>query len=118
MAFSITSPAEPPVAGRPPALRSAYAKLDRARIHLRELEASLAPLVDPAAYDIRREAGPKPFQYLLRAHAAPPIPDHLGPVMGDVVHNLACALDYLAAALAILSGGDPNSRTTYPLSWS
>jgi hypothetical protein len=113
-----TVPPRTTFADRPPELRSAYAKLFRARAHLDELQRVLPPLLNANAYMIRREVGPKPFQYLLRAHADVEIPDDLGPIIGDVVHNLGCALDYLAAQLVVLSGGEPNSNTSYPIHWN
>lgn len=102
-------------ASPPEALSGVYAKLDRARIHLAELKRELTPLINPDPYDIRRVQGDDPCKYVYRAHAAPGLPRHIGPIVGDVLHNLASALDHLAGRLVVASGGVPDGSTSYPI---
>ena len=73
-------------------LLQARAKLDRANVHIRDLEGRVKALedTDTAFVEIHPEHGTERLTHTLDESAF----DHIALVIGDAVHNLACALDY------------------------
>ena len=75
------------------------AKLSRADAHLKAIKDALKPIIEaepdliPAEFD--RDSG----KYLFRAQRDSLRGDWLSPVIGDCVHNLRAALDYIVWAL-------------------
>jgi hypothetical protein len=96
-------------------LSSSEAKVDRAFEHLEALEREA-----PAEYE---KDGP----YSVRFSQVDPetgwcevflVPNpkkpRFGVLVGDIMHNLRCALDYIVTALADASGADPETKRGWP----
>jgi hypothetical protein len=98
----------------PPALHGVALKLNRAAVHLDELNRivrSLRAGFSAAVQMDRREDN----RVDLRLEGAPALPEDLPAIVGDVAHNLRSALDHLAWQLVLLHGGTPTRRTRFPL---
>jgi hypothetical protein len=83
------------VATRADAFHSARLKVARANRHIDELNASLAAFAAEEFYyiDVIHEADPRQTRIAIRLTKS--IPDNVPLIIGDVVHNLHCALDHL-----------------------
>jgi hypothetical protein len=82
-------------------------KLERARFHLKELESEVTAYFSRKPMVLVVEK-PKGFEQL-GSHSwtvrfREPVPKHIAPVIGDVVHNLRASLDLLACDLVRLAG--------------
>ena len=93
-------------------------KVKRAGKHLNELERKVRSFVKRHPEDYTRQLDPQNFNYLVYEivpNRPPPVT--LGPVFGDVVHNLRSTLDHLAWNLALRnltgSGVEPFHRTAF-----
>ena len=96
--------------GRPPNLRGCRAKIEWARRHFdtfrRHADAFFA--LNPYVAVVRSDRGGS--RYLVRIQNPPTMPgDEWALLIGDCVHNLRSALDYLVWEMA---GADPQDRTT------
>lgn len=91
-------------------------KLDRARLHISELENLLARLLHqtPGAY-VRDDDDAEPTKAKYRAVELPNIQADLSAIVGDAVVNLRSSLDHLAWQLVLLDGGEPGRRTKFPI---
>ena len=94
------------------------AKVQRARKHLRDLEAELGAFRDRS---MTIASGPRDNQGVVRGpytlHDLPVIPIDALTAAGDVVHNLRSALDHLAYQLAIVGspGAEPGRQVEFPI---
>jgi hypothetical protein len=90
-------------------------KLERAKLHLSEVEARVEALPDACrdrvVFDIDGESGDRVY----RLAEVPPIDPSIGAVVGDFVHNLRSVLDHLADALVRRFGGHPSRDTGFPI---
>lgn len=89
-------------------------KIERARRHLRELESSVGSFMNTSPYEIyteETEAG----DLLYRVRVTESLPIECSLVLGDAVHNLRSALDYLAYELVVADGGTPSDNTGFPI---
>jgi len=87
-------------------------KVDRAREHLHAFDVEASAWIEGKPYAAVDEPDPGPFLYpfpypipgtqarRFRVVRVDPVPDPLGPIIGDCVHNLRSSLDHLALALA------------------
>lgn len=99
-----------------PNLDGVRVKLGRAKRHLDELRAALAPMSDPSAFSIvgsSVDGSPSRIEY--RVVDVPVIDPVVGAIVGDIVHNLRSSLDHVAWQLVLLDGGQPDDRTAFPL---
>jgi hypothetical protein len=98
-------------------LSGCYAKIERAKKHISEFDRERLAFLDMNPYvvipkfDLESNAtqsimGPLPI-----------LPDSLATIAGDAVQNLRTALDYLAAELVKVNGGDPK-RVYFPIAES
>lgn len=92
------------------------AKLRQARTHLIELEGVLAPLFGGDRQEFALEPEPGSGAHLLIVRGVPR-PDSLWALLiGDCLHNLRSALDYLAFGIAQAHGSrPPNAQTQFPI---
>lgn len=100
-------------------LSSCEAKLVRAREHLETLKAESDLVVHKGGlYTIRvrqTEIDPETgwcSVFLIRHEMPEP---RLGVILGDAVHNLRCALDYIVEELAVASGLGPSKERYFPI---
>jgi hypothetical protein len=96
-------------------LSGCYVKLERAGVHLDALKRATTEVFGseperiPGDYD--RASG----QYLFRAQRAIDPPLNWSGIVGDVVHNLFAALDYLAWELVAANGAQGTPSTAFPI---
>jgi hypothetical protein len=93
--------------------RQALAKHDWAEKHIEKLRITIADFgkVDPCI--IRKEIDPKTGDVTYYVVSVPPIPGEVPLIMGDVLHNLRCALDYVACGL--VGPACVTSKTKFPI---
>ncbi len=84
---------------------SCGAKWERARTHLASLRDEIRAFLEDHPYEIVPEPDHETVEYVFRVYGIEPTPPHLGPVIGDVLHNLRCALDHLVYELALVGVG-------------
>lgn len=76
-------------------LDGVYIKLARAETHLQAIREAVQPIVDAEADVILGEFDPESKKYVFRAKRDAQPPDWISPVIGDCVHNMRAALDYI-----------------------
>jgi hypothetical protein len=99
----------------PHPLEGCRLKLARAGVHLTELKEAVDQVVGPEPDRIPGELDPTGGQYLFRAQRDRQVPLVLSVIVGDVVHNLFTALDYLAWELAVAHRGRGDTSTAFPI---
>lgn len=91
-------------------LDGSRAKRDRAHHHLEAIEQRIGEFLSSNPYPIAIEAHPKEGQYVMRLREPKPFPVHeLAVMIGDCVHNMRAALDFITWELA---GARPSDRRT------
>lgn len=77
-------------------LTGAYAKLDRARVHARDLQQMIDGLLDPDGHRFVPEPDGEPTKLLFRVQGLPKVGPEIGAAFGDFLNNTRAALDHLA----------------------
>jgi hypothetical protein len=91
------------------------AKLDRAKLHLEELEREARRIAQNGAYTITKKDQVKKFRHVIRLEVAP-IPPLLGLLAGEFAYCVRSGLDQLAWQLALIHvKGRPRSATSFPI---
>lgn len=95
---------------------SIQAKFARARTHLESLSGSVQVYAksDPIAAQEEEDIATGDLVYRVRYRLEPPTHEW-SLLAGDAIHNARSALDHLAWALVIRDGGQPTSRTQFPI---
>jgi hypothetical protein len=91
----------------------ALLKTQRAREHLAQLN-PLQQEIDSPGYlgtDVQRDGR----DVVVRLKVKGPTPSRIGCIVGDVVHNLRTALDYLAWLAVEWNGATPTKKTQFPV---
>lgn len=108
-----------------PSLSDAYARLDRAHEHLREVHALAQAICQAQAEATRVQVSPgktlKPGEYghvFSVESANTPIEGRLAVLVGDTVNSMRSCLDYLIGELAELDSGSRQPRTQFPVEQS
>jgi hypothetical protein len=96
-------------------LDGCFVKLDGADTHLDALKGTVDGLIGPEPDLLPGEFNPDSGQYVFRAQRDMRVPLPVSAVIGDVVHNLYTALDYLACELVIVNRQSVTSRTAFPI---
>src|SRR6267378_107397 len=96
------------------ALDGSRLKVARADEHLKAVEERIKGFIDKKPYALGSQPDMKANELLLTIHIRDDPPPELGLVVGDAVHNLAAALDYIVCALAMTVGADCE-RTAFPI---
>ena len=92
------------------ALNGSRAKLSRAKHHLDDLEAQIDRFLQTYPHGVTAERPTSNLEWLVRLIDAPALPvNDWAPIVGDCVHNIRAALDYIAWELA---GRNPSDRAT------
>jgi len=99
----------------PRAFEGAYLKLERARAHIYELEARLKEFVGREPYAAAIEQN-QDGSLSLFLELREPLPQPLGLVIGDAIHNIRTALDHATWALVGLDRGTQDRWTKLPAS--
>ena len=95
-------------------LKECWHKLDRAKEHLKALDEEIGVFLDSKPAVVVREYDAQLPRYLFRVKSMRAIPQaRWALIIGDCVHNLRSALDYIAWRLA---GSDhEDRRTLFPI---
>jgi hypothetical protein len=83
------------------------AKMDRALEHVKQLDLWYDSWVASNPRTFTTEYNAKGGAKGVKLHLPNPVPITVGIILGDIVHNMRCALDHLAGAVAV-----KNSRST------
>ena len=94
---------------------SARHKIARARRHLAEVQAAIAAYFATQPFSLLATEQPN-GDLLYRVEIASAVPEELGSVVGDVVHNARAALDHLAWEFVSSNQGAPGKHTCFPFS--
>lgn len=97
-----------------PRLEGSKAKRNRAEAHLKALERLINDFLDGNPYPLVVDPYPEQGRYLVKIMEPKPLPARdIALIIGDCVHNMRCALDYIAWEFA---GADSADRDTmFPL---
>jgi len=74
-------------------------KVERAQKHIAELETALAAFSQSRPYSLPIFLDPETDEHVWRVSVDKTIPAEIGPIVGDIVHNLRSALDYIICDL-------------------
>lgn len=96
-------------------LDGAYARLDRAREHLADLEIREKALIHPQIENIVAKTDLNTVRDFVFQDPAAELPQSLSILIGEIVYNLRAALDYLVFDLALVDSGTSQSRTQFPI---
>lgn len=96
-------------------IESVRVKVERAKQHLRELETARDGFIAATPYAIQSKFNPQTGydEFFVTNIESPP--DEISTIVGDVIHNLRSALDYLAYQLVLVNGAEPTSQTCFPI---
>ena len=86
-------------------LYGAHLKIERTWEVLDALNQEIRAFVETEPYGYWIEPEPDSDWMLVRVEARRAIPDHLGLLFGDAVHNVRSALNHLAYELAVAGSG-------------
>src|SRR5687767_14840207 len=95
-------------------LAGCYVKLARARTHLDALKTATVDVFGAEPDRIPGELDPVSGRYSFRARREIVVPLEWSGIVGDVVHNLFAALDYLAWELVAANGQQGTGSTAFP----
>lgn len=96
-------------------LDGAQLKLARADTHLKLVKSAIEEMIGPDAELIPGEFDAEGEQYVFRAQRDSWHPDWLAPAIGDCVHNLRAALDYIVWELVRAAGHVGSTSTEFPI---
>ena len=99
-------------------LRGSQLKVERAKRHLAEVEREMIAFFDRRPFAKYTEVEPDTGDRLTRIRIREPVPVELGPLVGDVIHNLRSAFDLLAADVVVAGGGTVSNSTEFPVSYA
>ena len=87
-------------------LEGARAKVQRGKEHFQQFVLQYQTFLNLNPYGVVVENNPNTSERIWRARVSRPIPEQWSILVGDVVHSLRAALDYLAWELWVANGGD------------
>jgi len=91
-------------------------KIKRAYKHVSEIASLLQSLSETNFYDLTVEKDANSGENFLRANIKEGIPaDEYAPILGDALHNLRSALDFIYYETVFLCGGTPTKWTRFPI---
>lgn len=96
-------------------LDGVHAKLTRADRHLNEIKSAVQRVVDLDPDVIPGEFDKKSGHYVFRAKRNGRHPTVISPVVGDFVHNVMAALDYLVIELVKSADNSPTGANAFPI---
>jgi len=92
------------------------AKLDAAEDHFKTLDEHIGAFLRSEPYDVTIEFDDREgYRFVVVAHVHETPPLKISTLIGDVVHNLASALDHTAYELARMRSGRPVEMTSFPI---
>ena len=98
---------------------SSWRKIARSEEHFHELELKIQEFVQAAPYERVVEAdSEKPDHVVHKMKLTQPLPDSLGEIAGDIVHNLRSALDNAGYTVAVAMGIKDPKYCAFPFAGS
>lgn len=97
-----------------PDLTGAKLKIKRAKKHFKELETEINNFFANEPFKIVKQEA-RNGDLLYRVIISDQIPVEWSSIIGDIIHNLRSALDYLAWQLVLQNGGTPGKNTYFPI---
>jgi hypothetical protein len=91
------------------------AKLERAKKHVGDLVAMRDTFFETEPYKIIIEDEAKTGDRVFRVSKVVEVPTEILAAIGDIFHNLRCALDHLAWQLVLANGRTGTPQTAYPI---
>ena len=89
-------------------------KVQRAYRHINEIQHHFATFLDSDFCKLHIETEPDTGHHLLKLDSLAPMPADIPLSIGDTVHNLRAALDYLTSKVVRDAGGN-DSRVSFPM---
>ena len=99
----------------PKLLEGSKLKVERAKEHIRQLEAEIRAFHERKPYRIVVEEEPQSGDQIYRVKIKEQPSPRWATIIGDIVHNLRSALDLLANDLVRANCKTPNRRTGFPI---
>lgn len=96
-------------------LEGSKLKLERAKEHIRQLEAEIRSFHERKPYRIVVEEEPQSRDLIYRVKVKEQPSPRWATIIGDIVHNLRSALDLLANDLVRANDEIPNDNTAFPI---
>jgi hypothetical protein len=96
-------------------LQGVQLKLTRAREHFDHLRQELLAYDERNPYEGIAEVSDDGLEWLLRAAVHEEPNPYWSTIIGDVVHNMRSALDYLTCELVLTNGGTVTNSTLFPI---
>jgi len=96
-------------------LDGAYARLNRAREHLADLEIREKAILHPQIENIVTKTDLNTVKDFIITDLLAEMPQSFSVLIGETIYNLRSALDYLVFDLAILDSGAPKKGTQFPI---
>ncbi len=97
-------------------LSGVLVRIDRAKTHLNDFDIQASPIIRACQDGITRERDEQRSEYIFRLGPVPIIQPVMSAILGDAIHNLRVALDYLAWQLVLATGKEPpNENTSFPI---
>lgn len=90
-------------------------KIERAKQHLRNLEAVRDRFIETKPYLIESKHDPQTGYDIFSVTNVQTPPADIGIIAGDVIHNLRSALDHLAYQLVYVNGATHTKQTSFPI---
>lgn len=100
----------------PGQLIGVYAKIERAKEHIHELESEIQRFKESDPYKVVRDQEPDTEDWVFRLRVHSSLPLRCNAIVGDIIHNLRSSLDNLAWQLVLANGGKPTKQTAFPIS--
>lgn len=96
-------------------LCDAFVKVDRAKKHLLEFEKRVGGFLGHSPYGITPHKGSDKRTFIFKLRISEEMPREFNAIVGDVIHNLRCALDHLAWQLVIFNDKSPDRKVAFPI---
>lgn len=92
-------------------------RVRRAEEHLQDLEGEVVSMIEKQANSLPFDLDSKPPHGAINVGHPPETfaGVRFGTLVGEIIYNLRCALDYLIYALAVLDSGNPQEGTQFPI---
>jgi len=90
-------------------------KINRAKVHLKTLDTEARRYLDSEMCELVFERNRNAKIDTQRLRILIPIPENIPLIIGDCVHNLRCALDYLVWQLVLAAGNKPEECNQFPI---
>jgi len=95
-------------------LADCWAKIDRAKEQVRDLDTEMTALLTSGIYTIVGENQFERRRYVFKL-LGPPVPLRVAVIAGEIIHHLRSCFDYVVSALASKSGLPDTERVNFPV---